>query len=308
MPARPISKLSRLELSNLNAFLMVEQERSFTKAAVELGVTTSALSHSIKNLEQNLGVRLLHRTSRNVAPTEVGSLLAERLRLSLGDISDALDDISAFRDKPKGRLRLSVLGDGANLILAKHLPSFLKNYPDIEVEIDVDNKMVDIVSAGFDAGIRHDGSIPADLVAIKLGTQLKWVTVASPVYLAQAGIPQIPEDLKQHNCIQMRIGSGAMYKWDFEKEGEIRVIEVPGQICMNETSLILEMARADIGIAYVLEKLARPYIEKGELQEVLPDWSTIDPPMFLYYPGHRTIPPALKELAAFLREAISNEE
>ncbi|MEH2779732.1 LysR family transcriptional regulator, partial [Klebsiella pneumoniae] len=208
MPVRPIAKLSRSDLADLNAFRTVERLRSFTQAAVELGITTSALSHSVRNLETRLGVRLLNRTSRTVAPTDAGSNLARRLEIGFNEIGEALDEINLLRDRPVGRLRINVLADGARLILSKLLPKFLQTYPDVEVEVAVDDKMVDIVSAGFDAGIRFGGTVPEDFVAVKLGPELRWVAVASPRYLYRKQAPVIPEDLKSHNCIQIRTGQG----------------------------------------------------------------------------------------------------
>lgn len=234
MPVRPIAKLSRSDLADLNAFRTVERLRSFTQAAVELGITTSALSHSVRNLETRLGVRLLNRTSRTVAPTDAGSNLARRLEIGFNEIGEALDEINLLRDRPVGRLRINVLADGARLILSKLLPKFLQTYPDVEVEVAVDDKMVDIVSAGFDAGIRFGGTVPEDFVAVKLGPELRWVAVVSPRYLYRKQAPVIPEDLKSHNCIQIRTGQGVIYRWDFHKGDEHRSIEVLGRYVLTK--------------------------------------------------------------------------
>ncbi|WP_431022923.1 Transcriptional regulator (plasmid) [Erwinia rhapontici] len=308
MPVRPTSRLSRSDLADLNAFRIVERLRSFTKAAVELGITTSALSHAVRNLESRLGVRLLNRTSRTVAPTEAGASLALRLDLGFREIGDALDEINRMRDRPVGRLRLNVLSDGARLVMARHLPKFLSQYPEVEVEICVDDRMVDIVSEGFDAGIRFGGTVPEDLVAVKLGSELKWVAVASPRYLYHRPAPVTPEDLRAHSCIQLRTGQGVIYKWEFNKGNEHRAIDVPGQICVSETTLAIELALAGAGITYCLENRVSHYIRDGSLRVILPAWSPTQPGMHLYYPGHRRIPQGLRELIDVLREEIALEK
>jgi len=307
MAQLPVSKISRADLADLNSFLIVYRLCNFTQAAKELGVTTSALSHSIRNLESRLGVRLLNRTSRTVSPTEAGSNLAKRLAVGFSEIGEALAEVNRHRASPAGRLRLNALQDGARLVLAKCLPIYLKKYPDMSVEVAVEDKMVDIVAAGFDAGFRFGGTIPADLVAVKVSTPLKWVAVASPRYLYQKTAPMIPEDLIHHSCIQIRTGQGVIYRWDFEKDGDHRVIDVPGQVCVNDTNLVLDFARAGVGIGYCLEARAAQYLQTGELRQVLPDWAPTEPPMYLYYPGHRSVPSGLHELIEVIREELSRE-
>lgn len=304
MAQRPVTKISRADLADLNSFLVVYRLCNFTQAAKTLGVTTSALSHSIRNLETRLGVRLLNRTSRTVSPTEAGIGFAKRLEIGFSEISGALAEVNQHREQPAGRLRLNVLQDGARLVLTKCLPIYLKKYPDMSVEISVDDKMVDIVAAGFDAGFRFGGTIPADLVAVKVSRPLKWITVASPGYLYRNTPPMVPEDLMFHNCIQMRTGQGIVYKWEFEKEGEQRIVDVPGQVCVNDTHLVLELALAGVGIGYCLEARAEKYLESGALKVVLADWAPTEPPMYIYYPGHRQIPPGLHELIEVIRNEI----
>lgn len=308
MTDHPAARLSRSDLADLNAFRVVERQRSFTRAAVELGITTSALSHAIRNLETRLGVRLLNRTSRTVAPTEAGSNLALRLDVGFREIGDALDDINRMRDRPVGRLRLNVLSDGARLILARHLPKFLNKYPQVTVEISVDDRRVDIVAEGFDAGIRFGGTVPEELVAIRLGKDLRWVAVASPRYLSHRSAPVIPEELREHACIQLRTGQGLIDKWAFCKGKEHRVIDVPGQARVSETTLAIELALAGHGIAYCLEDRVAHHLRAGTLRVVLADWAHVAPAMYLYYPDHRQLPPGLKELIALLREEIATEK
>lgn len=302
MSARPHTRLSRSDLADLNAFLTIERLRSFTKAAMELGISTSALSHSMRNLETRLGVRLLNRTSRTVSPTDAGVNLARRLQVGFEEIGGALEEVNQHRDRPVGRLRINVLSDGARLVLARVLPRFLETYPDVSVEVAVDDRMVDIVEGGFDAGIRFGGTIKEDFIAMRIGAPLRWVAVASPRYLNLAGRISVPEDLKHHRCIQIRTGAGTVYRWDFEKDGEHRAVEVPGQLCVNETTLGLDMALAGHGIMYCLDERVRDHVRRGELQYVLIDWAPMEPPFHLYYPGHRQMPPGLRELVDMLRE------
>ncbi|WP_275724834.1 LysR family transcriptional regulator [Vibrio furnissii] len=300
-----MTKLTKNDLSNLNAFCTVERLRSFTHAANELGITSSALSHAIKNLEERLGVKLLNRTSRTVAPTDAGTNLARRLAVGFKEIGLALDDVNRYRDRPFGKLRLSVLTDSARLILGKYVHHYLAKYPDVQLEISVNDQMVDIVAEGFDAGIRFGGTVPEDFVAAKLGDELKWVTVASPKYLFKRPELKVPEDLLHHTCIRLRSGRGEVFKWDFSRGDDHRVIEVQSNICVNETALSIELSLAGVGITYCLEDIVKKHLLSGELVTVLPDWCTIDPPMYLYYPGHRQVPQGLIELISTLREELS---
>jgi len=302
MAVRPTVKISRADLADLNAFMAVERQRSFTQAAIELGITTSALSHAIRNLEARLGVRLLNRTSRTVSPTEAGSSLAKRLDVGFREISGALAQLDQHRDHPVGRLRLNVLNDGARLLLARSLPRFLATFPYVSVEVAVDDRMVDVIEAGFDAGIRFGGTVPEDFVAIPIGSVLKWVAVAAPRYLHRTRPLSVPEDLKNHSCIQIRTGQGVIYRWEFEKNGDRRSIEVPGQLCVNETTLGIEMACEGIGLMYCLQARVEEHLLRGDLQVVLPDWAPEEPAFHVYYPGHRQVPAGLRELIEVLRQ------
>jgi DNA-binding transcriptional LysR family regulator len=302
MPVRPLSKLTRSDLADLNAFRLVAHQRSFSRAAVELGVTTSALSHGIRKLEERLGVRLLNRTSRSVVPTEAGVALAERLDSGFREIADALDEVDGFRDRPVGRLRLTVLMDGARLLMSRVLPRFTVAYPDVQVEIAVEDKMVDLVAEGYDAGIRFGGTIPEDFVAVPLGQRLHWVAVAAPKYLNRRAAILDPADLKRHSCIQIRTGQGVIYRWKFRKENEAHAIDVPGSLCVNETTLGIELALAGVGVTYCLEARVAEYVARGKLQIVLPDWAPLEPQFHLYYSSRRQMPPGLRELIDMLKE------
>lgn len=296
MAVRPITKLTRSDLADLNAFAEVARLKSFRAAANQLGLSPSALSHAVKGLEGRLGVRLLNRTSRQVSLTSAGEAFFTRLNSGFEEIGCALREINRFRDKPAGRLRLNVLSDGARLLLAEKLPGFLAAYPDISVEVAVDDHLVDIVSAGFDAGIRYGGTVPEDLVSVQLSAPLRWVAVASPGYLRLHRRPDKPEDLQRHMCIQIRTGAGVIYRWEFEKNGQMCAVDVPGQLCVNDTALGIEMALAGHGIMYCVEARVTELIRAGALQIVLPEWAPLAPPFYLYFPGHRHLPPGLREL------------
>lgn len=301
MAKLPTTNLTRTDLADLNTFLAVEKHRSFSKAAVELGISTSALSHSIRNLESRLGVRLLNRTTRTVSPTAAGSSLAARLSVGFEEIGAALAEVDRHRERPAGRLRINVLTDGARLLFTKWLPKFLDAYPEVSVEVAVEDRMMDIVGAGFDAGIRYGGTIAEDFIAVPVSDRVRWVAMASPRYLNRSPKLKLPEDLKEHNCIQIRTGTGEICRWDFDKDGEHCVIDVAGQLCVNETQFGIEMALADRGIFYAPEERIADHVERGELQVVLPDWSSIGPPFYIYYPGRRQMPPGLREFIDVLR-------
>jgi DNA-binding transcriptional LysR family regulator len=301
VPARPIARLSRTDLVDLNAFMVVARARSFTKAAVELGVTPSAISHAVRNLEERLGVRLLNRTSRTVSTTDAGATLAARLTVGFDEIGGALQELDRHRGRPVGRLRLNVLADGARLLLADVLPGFLDDYPDVTVEVAVDDRIVDIVAAGFDAGIRFGGTVPEDFVAVPIGERLRWVAAAAPAYLKTRPPILFPEDLKAHRCIQIRTGEGVIYRWDFSKQGDHRVVDVPGQLCSNETTMAIDMALAGHGIVYCLEDRITQWLDGGELRAVLPDWAPWEPAFHIYYPMTRQMPPGLRELIDALK-------
>ncbi len=301
MPSLPTSNLSRADLADLNSFMTVATHKSFSKAAITLGISTSALSHAIRNLENRLGVRLLNRTTRTVSPTDAGNTLFKRLTIGFDEIGAALAELDQHREKPAGRLRINVLSDGARLLMSQSLPKFLQSYPEMAIEIAVDDRIIDIVEAGFDAGIRYGGTIPEDLIALRVSDKLKWVAVASPKYLNRSSKIQEPLDLKQHNCIQLRTGFGVIYHWDFEKNGQQLTIDVPGQLCVNETAIGIELALAGQGIMYCLEERIKPCLDDGSLQIVLPDWAPLEEPFYIYYPSRRQMPPGLKELIEILR-------
>jgi DNA-binding transcriptional LysR family regulator len=232
---------SRGDLADLNVFAVVARNRSFRRAGAELGLSTSALSHAMRNLEGRLGVGLLNRNSRSVTPTHAGEALLESLELGFQHIGDALERLNQFREKPTGRLRLNVPRDAVDLLLRPVLPEYMRMYPEMELEITVDDNFVDIVAGGYDAGIRHGGTVAEDMIAMNLGPLLRWIVVGAPGYLRQHGIPKMPEDIREHSCIRMRCHE-AIYKWEFEKDGDARIVDAPGPLIVNDLDLAAHAA------------------------------------------------------------------
>jgi DNA-binding transcriptional LysR family regulator len=295
--------MNKPDLSELDAFACVARHRSFSKAALECGVSASALSHAIRTLETRLAVRLLNRTTRSVTPTEAGLQLQLRLEPALREIGEALERLNDFRDTPRGTLRLNVPRPAARLLLAPLFARFLAAYPQIRLEVVTDDGLVDIVAGGFDAGIRFGESLAQDMVALPLGPPVRLVVVASPMYAARRGLPQQPHELKQHACVGRRFPSGAVYAWEFSKGGESLAIAVDGPLLLDDDELILRAALDGIGLAYVYEAQAQESIEQGRLLRVLDAWC---PPMsgfFLYYPSRRQMPASLRLFIAMLRDS-----
>lgn len=295
--------MNKPDLSELDAFACVARHRSFKKAALECGVSASALSHAMRTLETRLDVRLLNRTTRSVTPTEAGEQLLQRLAPALREISDALDQINDFRDVPRGTLRLNVPRPAARLLLAPLFARFLAAYPQIRLEVVTDDGLVDIVAGGFDAGIRFGESLAQDMIAVPLGPPLRLIVVAAPMYAARRGLPQQPQELKQHACIGRRFPSGAVYAWEFSQGGSSLAVAVDGPLLLDDDDLILRAALDGIGLAYVYEAQAQESIEQGRLLRVLEAWC---PPMsgfFLYYPSRRQMPVSLRLFIAMLRDS-----
>ncbi|HEV7855335.1 MAG TPA: LysR family transcriptional regulator, partial [Herminiimonas sp.] len=230
-----MSTLNRTALADLNVFMTIVRRRSFRLAANELDVTTSALSHSMRHLESRLGVKLLNRTSRSVVPTLAGAELAEKLEHGFQTITEALGDLGQYRGSPAGRLRLNVPRDAARLLLSPALPKFFAQYADLQLELTVEDRPIDIVAEGYDAGIRYGGTVPQDMVAVPLTGRLRWVVVGAPAYLASRGRPQTPDDLLRHACVRMRLGDNSTYKWELGEGTSAIALDVPGPISANET-------------------------------------------------------------------------
>jgi DNA-binding transcriptional LysR family regulator len=290
------------DLAELNAFAAIAAHRSFRKAADELALSASSLSHMMRTLEQNMGVRLLNRTTRSVAPTEAGAALLVRLGPLLRDLNLALDEVNAFRERPAGLLRINTSEPAARQLLSAVIPAFLARYPDMELDLVTEGKLVDIVAEGFDAGIRLGEAVPQDMIAVRFGGDVRFVAVASPAYLAVHPTPESPDDLSNHACIRIRMPSGKSYRWEFARHGQEIVVDTAGALTLDHLDLMAQAAVQGLGIAYMPDMVARPYLGRGELLSVLDDWCPAIPGLFLYYPGHRHVPLGLKAFVAVLEE------
>ncbi|HOW77191.1 MAG TPA: LysR family transcriptional regulator [Candidatus Competibacteraceae bacterium] len=289
-------------LNDLLAFVAVAREGSFTKAAAQLGVSQSALSHTIRALEARLGLRLLTRTTRSVSPTEAG----ERLFLTVGprfeEIDAELAAITELRDKPAGTLRITTAEHAANTVLWPKLVKLLPNYPDIHMEITVDYGLADIVAQRYDAGVRLGGEVAKDMIAVRIGPDLRMAVVGTPRYFSARPPPQTPQDLTEHNCITLRLPTyGGLLPWDFEKAGHEVKTRVEGQWVFNSSTSILRAALAGLGLAYVPEDMVQEPLVEGRLMRVLEDWCPPFPGYHLYYPSRRQSSPAFALLVDVLR-------
>jgi DNA-binding transcriptional LysR family regulator len=290
--------------NDLNAFVLVATRRSFRRAADELGMAPSSLSHAMKSLESQLGVRLLNRTTRSVALTEAGDRLLARLSPVLEDVTAALAEASAARGVPAGTVRINAPETAALMLTRDVLPWVLDRYPEVGVDLVTEGRFVDIVEAGFDAGVRLGETVPQDMVAVRFGGDMQFLMVASPSYLKRAGKPKAPQDLHRHACIRHRLPSGKLYRWEFERRGEKAVLDVPGRLTLNSIALMLEAALEHRGIAFVPRPAVEPFLRSGRLATVLEDWCPPGPGLFLYYPGHRQVPSALQAFIQVLRERL----
>jgi DNA-binding transcriptional LysR family regulator len=291
------------ELAEMNAFVTVADRRSFAKAAVQLGISRSRLSETIRELEGRLGVRLLNRTTRSVAPTAAGERLLAQIRPLLNDFNVAFESINAFRDKPAGLLRLTVLPPAASFMLAPLLSRFLAHYPAIDLEISVDAALTDIVVGRFDAGMRVGDRIERDMIAVHIGEEVRGV-VAAPDYLARHPRPTTPRDLAAHNCIRFRFPSGVIAPWQFEKRGRQVEVAVEGRLTVNNPELAIRAALDGVGVFYTALAYAAPEIKAGRLVPLLEDWRMRSAAIFLYYPSRRQVPVLLWTFIEFLRENL----
>lgn len=289
-------------LADLSALAAIVAHRSFRKAADELGLAPSTLSHMLRVLEQNIGVRLLNRTTRSVSPTEAGMRLVSRLQPLLRGLDLALEEVNTFRDLPSGSLRINASETAVRALMAQVVPAFLARYPNMTLDLVSEGKLVDIVAAGFDAGIRLGEALSQDMVAVRIGGDYRFITVAAPTYVAQHGAPRLPDDLLQHRCIRIRMPSGKLYRWEFARHGEEIAIDVPGALILDHLVLMAEAAAQGLGIAYIPQAVAQPFLDRGELVTLLDDWCFSLPGIYLYYPGHRHVPQGLKALIEVIKE------
>jgi DNA-binding transcriptional LysR family regulator len=294
--------MSRHSLDDLAAFSVVARARSFTRAAAELRVSTSALSHTIKGLEARLGIRLLHRNSRSVSVTVAGERLLQALEPALAEIGGALDQLSLERDHVSGTVRLTATRHAFETVIRPVLPGFLASHPRAGVEVLIDYQFRDIIAERLDAGIRLGEKLEKDMVAIRVSPDLRMAVIASPSYLAEHPAPQTPQDLMRHRCMNYRMmASGKTLDWEFEQQGRALDIKVTGPLTFNEPQLMLEAALDGLGIAYVLEEQAEAHIVTGRLVRLLEDWTPPFPGYFLYYPSRRQMPSTLTALIAVLQ-------
>jgi DNA-binding transcriptional LysR family regulator len=294
--------------AKLSAFVAVADSGSFTKAAAQLGVSTGSLSHTIRELEESLGVRLLNRTTRSVAPTDAGERMLTRLRPLFDEFEAAVDSVNAFRDRPAGQLRITVPPPVASFVLAPLLARFMAQYPEIVLEVSADPALTDIVAGRYDAGIRLGHRVARDMIAVRVTDDLRVVVVASPDYLSRHPRPEKPQDLHAHNCIRLRFPSGAFAPWRFAIGGNVVEIEVEGSLIANEAGLLVQAALGGAGVLYVLEEFAAPMIATGQLVPLLEAW--IPPPsegFFLYYPSRRQNLASLRALIDFLRANLKTK-
>ena len=292
------------DLGDLTAFVAVARSGGFRDAARSTGGSASSLSEAVRRLETRLGVRLLNRTTRSVAPTEAGARLLDRLGPALGEVEAALDVVNGFRDRPAGTLRLNVPVSAAKLVLPRIVPPFLAAYPDICLEVVADDSFVDILAAGCDAGIRYDERLEQDMIAVPIGPRLqRFATAAAPDYLDRHGRPDHPRDLLGHACLRGRFSSGAMLAWEYERDGEVVKVEPAGPLIVSvgaATDLIVDAAIAGSGIMALFEDWLRPFIDSGALEPVLEPWWPVFPGPFLYYPGRRYLPAPLRAFIDFV--------
>jgi DNA-binding transcriptional LysR family regulator len=297
------------ELDDLSAFAAVVRAGGFREASRASRSSASALSEAVRRLEERMGMRLLNRTTRSVAPTEAGARLFERLAPALGELEAALDAVNAFRDRPAGTLRLNVPANVTRTVLPRLIVSFLEAYPDIRLEITAEDSFVDLLAAGADAGIRYDERLEQDMIAVPIGPRMqRFVTAAAPAYIEAHGRPEHPRDLLDHRCLRGRFSGGFMPIWEFEKNGEIVRVDPPGPLITRPglaTDLLIDAAVGGLGIINLFEDWLAPHLKSGALVPVLEDWWQSFSGPFLYYPGRRHLPAPLRAFVDFIKSPRS---
>jgi DNA-binding transcriptional LysR family regulator len=294
--------MPRENFNDLLAFLAVARERSFTKAAAKLGVSQSALSHTVRGLEERLGLRLLTRTTRSVSPTEAGERVLTNVGHRFDEIESELQALGELRDKPAGTIRITATDYAANTILCPRLAKFMPRYPDIKVEVTVDYGLTDIVSQRYDAGVRNGEQVSKGMIAVRIGPDMRMAVVGTPSYFAKRPPPRKPQDLTDHNCINLRLPTyGGLYAWEFQRGSRQLNVRVDGQLIFNGTFQMLNAALDGLGLAYVPEDLVQPHVARGRLRRVLEEWCPPFPGCHLYYPSRRQNSPAFSLLVEALR-------
>ena len=295
--------MRRADLADLTAFVAIADNLSFRAAASRLSVTPSALSHTIRHFEESLGFRLLNRTTRSVSLTDAGLRLLDRLRPAVEQISRGLEDLKGEQGHPFGHLRLYMIHLAGAAVIAPVWARFLATFPDVQLEVHTAEAPIDIVAKGFDAGIGPKDWAAADMIAVRVMGPMRVAVVGAPTYFARRRPPRTPDDLAGHNCVQYRRAAGSVFEWPFERDGKSRQISLDGRIMVNDTDLAVRAAVDGLGIAYTVEALADRFLRSGQLVRVLEDWSPSFEGLFLYYPGHRQVPVALRALIDMLRGA-----
>ncbi|WP_312937294.1 LysR family transcriptional regulator [Stutzerimonas nitrititolerans] len=294
--------MAQSKVNDLQAFVAVARDRSFTKAAARLGITPSALSHTMRALEERLGVRLLARTTRNVSTTEAGERLLRSIAPLFDQLAAEVEALGELRDKPAGTIRITCTDDSIEMSVRPMLAGFLREYPDITLEFYVDYGFTNVVEERFDAGIRLGEAISQDMIATRIGPDWRLVVVGAPEYLERNPLPETPYDLTRHACVNIRHRpSGAIYAWEFEKDGQDVTVKVEGQLVFNSMPHVINAAVDGIGLAYVTEDLARPYLADGRLEVILSDWCPYFSGFHLYYPNRRQASPAFSAFVEALR-------
>lgn len=297
--------MNKAGLLELNAVVAVATHRSFRRAATELGMSASALSHAVAGLERRMGVRLFNRTTRSVALSEAGEQFLSRVEPALGEIAAAMEAVNEFRDTPSGNLRINTSEGAAQMVMAPLVLEYLRRYPDMQVDIVTEGRLVDIVAEGFDAGIRVAETVPQDMIAVPCSPPLRFVVVGSPDHLARHGRPRSPADLLRHPCVRTRHASGAVYRWEFQdKGGETIRIDVQGPLTLDSHVLMIDAALGGAGLVWTSEFMVAEHLQAGRLVEVLREWSPAYPGLQIYYPGHRHVPAGLRAFIALAREVF----
>lgn len=292
----------RASLTDLNAVIAVSRRGSFRAAAIELGLSSTAFSHTIARLEAELGVRLFNRTTRSVSLTDAGRTFVERVSPALQDIAGAMAEVGAQRQTPSGVLRINAAVTAAREILSPLVLEFLRRFPDVEVDLVTEGRLVDIVAEGFDLGIRVENLVPNDMIAVSLGRPQRFAVVGSPAYFARYSIPQTPADLLGHRCVRVRLPNGALYRWQFEKQGESVQIDVRGPITLDEGTLSRQTALEGVGLIFIHEHAVLEDIEAGRLIRVLQDWTPALPKLAIYYPGRRNLSAGMRAFISLAKE------
>jgi DNA-binding transcriptional LysR family regulator len=292
----------RTDLNDLTYFLAIARHRSFRRAGLELGLSASALSHALKGLENRLGVRLVNRTNRSVTLTAAGEQLQAAIQGPFEAIGEAVEGLNRFRDAPAGRIRLNVPADAANLLLGPVLPVFIDRYPDVEIDVSVNNRLIDVTEGGYDAGIRYGGTVPEDMIAQRLSPDFRWVVAASPAYLERFGVPKHPHELIDHRCLRFRLGDETPYRWEFDRDGRELAVDVGGSLTFDDSRGMIALLLGGAGLMYAPEPLIADLVATGQVRLVLEDWCSPGPGFYLYYSSRRQLPTGLRLLIELTRE------